>query len=44
MLGLLVPMFERVGWMEEHPDTLLGYPYTLAGSATILVSFKGSLI
>jgi len=37
-LGLLVPVFEPMGWQNQEPGTLLGFRYTPSTVAAILVS------
>lgn len=38
LLGMLVPMFEPMGWQSQGPGTLLGYHYTTMAVICILVS------
>eukprot|EP00210_Caulerpa_lentillifera_P005680 g5432.t1 len=38
LLGILIPIFEPVGWLDQKPDTLLGYHYSLGACSAILVS------
>lgn len=37
-LGVLIPIFEPVGWTDPVPGTLLGYHYSLAAIAAIAIS------
>jgi len=38
LLGIMIPIFEPMGWMERTPETVLGYHYTFAACAAILFS------
>lgn len=38
LLGVLVPIFEPMGWTDAHADTILGYHYGATSIAAILVS------
>ena len=37
-LGVLIPIFEPVGWAHAEPGTLLGYQYSAAAIVAIAVS------
>ena len=37
-LGVLIPIFEPVGWSNPAPGTLLGYTYTPAAVIAIAIS------
>ena len=37
-LGILIPIFEPVGWAHAEPGTLLGYQYSFAAVVAIAVS------
>lgn len=37
-LGVLIPIFEPVGWSNPVPGTLLGYQYSFASIAAIAIS------
>lgn len=37
-LGILIPIFEPVGWASAEPGTLLGYKYSTAAIIAIAVS------
>ncbi len=37
-LGVLIPIFEPLGWSDPVPGTLLGYQYSLAAIAAIAIS------
>jgi solute carrier family 35 protein E3 len=37
-LGILVPIFEPIGWSERGPNTLLGFNYTWDAVAAIVIS------
>ena len=37
-LGILIPIFEPVGWAHAEPGTLLGYQYSFAAIVAIAVS------
>ncbi|KAK9915489.1 hypothetical protein WJX75_009938 [Coccomyxa subellipsoidea] len=37
-LGVLIPIFEPVGWADPVPGTLLGYNYSFAAVAAIAIS------
>jgi hypothetical protein len=38
MLGILIPIFEPMGWKGHPPGTLLGYSYTWGSVAAIIIS------
>eukprot|EP00201_Polytomella_parva_P020863 CAMPEP_0175044176 /NCGR_PEP_ID=MMETSP0052_2-20121109/3649_1 /TAXON_ID=51329 ORGANISM="Polytomella parva, Strain SAG 63-3" /NCGR_SAMPLE_ID=MMETSP0052_2 /ASSEMBLY_ACC=CAM_ASM_000194 /LENGTH=268 /DNA_ID=CAMNT_0016307421 /DNA_START=386 /DNA_END=1193 /DNA_ORIENTATION=- len=38
LLGVLVPIFEPIGWGSHRPGTLLGFKYTTSAILAILVS------
>lgn len=38
LLGILVPIFEPVGWTNPTPDTLLGFHYTRQAVTAIIIS------
>eukprot|EP00195_Chlamydomonas_chlamydogama_P013701 CAMPEP_0202895290 /NCGR_PEP_ID=MMETSP1392-20130828/4528_1 /ASSEMBLY_ACC=CAM_ASM_000868 /TAXON_ID=225041 /ORGANISM="Chlamydomonas chlamydogama, Strain SAG 11-48b" /LENGTH=280 /DNA_ID=CAMNT_0049580247 /DNA_START=251 /DNA_END=1093 /DNA_ORIENTATION=+ len=38
LLGILVPIFEPMGWKDRAPGTLLGYEYTPGALTAILIS------
>ncbi len=38
LLGILVPIFEDVGWRDRRPDTLLGFPYSVESVCAIMLS------
>lgn len=37
-LGVLIPIFEPLGWADPIPGTLLGYQYSFAAIAAIAIS------
>jgi hypothetical protein len=38
MLGILIPIFEPMGWKGHPPGTLLGYTYTWGSVLAIFIS------
>ncbi len=38
LLGILVPIFEPMGWTDPNPQTILGYRFTLGSVVAIAVS------
>lgn len=38
MLGILIPIFEPMGWKGHPPGTLLGYSYTWGSLTAIAIS------
>eukprot|EP00197_Chlamydomonas_leiostraca_P002559 CAMPEP_0202857364 /NCGR_PEP_ID=MMETSP1391-20130828/334_1 /ASSEMBLY_ACC=CAM_ASM_000867 /TAXON_ID=1034604 /ORGANISM="Chlamydomonas leiostraca, Strain SAG 11-49" /LENGTH=289 /DNA_ID=CAMNT_0049536155 /DNA_START=253 /DNA_END=1123 /DNA_ORIENTATION=- len=45
LLGILVPIFEPIGWTDPGPNTLLGYQYTYeAVGAIVLSAILGILV
>lgn len=38
LLGVLIPIFEPMGWTDPQPDTVLGYQYTPGACLAILMS------
>lgn len=38
LLGVLVPLFEPMGWVTQGPGTILGYRFTLGSVAAIAIS------
>ncbi|GAB4823538.1 hypothetical protein N2152v2_010584 [Parachlorella kessleri] len=41
LLGVLVPIFEPMGWSNPHPGTILGYRFTLG--AVVAIAFSALL-